>query len=239
MEIKEITDKELQHPTRKILKNILYNTNFIDPKYNDLLFEYFTRGLTCSNTLTYREHNLNHSFLFYATIKDNYKAAKYMLENGATPNFYCGLNRSTALHYACLHHNERIVELLLKHGAKTNLTDGGGSTPMIMLVMGIMNDIGNNIRMNIKYRLITLLIENGANPYAGRFGSYNSIEVAEKYYGSDMYNFILDEYNWYRRRKLIMFRKVFRDNHPKFKDLRASNEVIETPEWAKNIGIDC
>lgn len=236
MNIKILTDTQLQKPSVKTLKTILYNTNYVSSMFNDLLFEYFERGLPV-DTLEFREHNITSSFLYYAVLKGNYDVAEYMLKNGADPNYRAGLNRSTALHRACLHHDERLVKLLLDYDAKPNSKDGGGSTPLIMLVMGPIVDNENTYRINIKYRIIKLLIKHGANPYAGSFGHHNSLDVAVKYYGKDMYNFILDEYNWHRRRNLVLFRSITRKNDPDIQRIRSMNNNIKIPQWAKDVGI--
>ena len=234
--MKILTDTQLQNPSVETLKTVLYNTNYISSIFNDLLFEYFERGLPVDK-LEFKKDNISSSFLYYAVLKGNFVAVKYMLDHGANPNYHAGLNRSTALHRACLHHNLELVSILLKHGANPNLRDGGKSTPMLMLIMGVIAENGNAYRLTIKHDIIKELIKYGANPYASSFGNRNSLDVALIYYGKEMYDFILDEYNWHRRRKLVMCRSLIRNKNPVIRDIKSASDNAEIPNWAKDVGI--
>ena len=238
MSIQSISDNELQNPDLKTMKKILYNIDYLNPRHNELLFNYFERGLP-PDKLQFREHHLNHSFLQYAALKDNYDAVKYLAENGAMLTYPGGLSRSTALHRACMNHNEEIIMVLLKHGANVNIRDSAKITPLMSLITTAKyyDDARNPLRIERKKRLITILINHGANPYIGLFGYMNCFEVAYKYYGAEMYNFLMDEYNWYNRKNLLMFRLQRRKNNTHIQNTIERNSNQETPQWAKEAGI--
>lgn len=52
------------------------------------------------------------------------------MKEGADPNQYDGLNRTTLLHAACRRGSTDIVELLLTHGANAGLSDHKGNVPL-------------------------------------------------------------------------------------------------------------
>lgn len=55
--------------------------------------------------------------------------ALLLLENGADPNATDKLE-STPLHRACAKGNYRLIQLLLKQSASTNIQDSQGNTPL-------------------------------------------------------------------------------------------------------------
>ena len=52
-----------------------------------------------------------------------------------------------------------------------------------------------------------------------------------------MYNFILDEYNWHRRRNLVLLRSITRKNDPDIQSKCCNFDNIKIPQWAKDVGI--
>lgn len=73
--------------------------------------------------------------LMYAIYRHDVPAVRRLLDSGADPNAYCeGIGpehvAESALMLAAEIGDARIVELLIKHGAKVNVVDGWGMTAL-------------------------------------------------------------------------------------------------------------
>ena len=77
------------------------------------------------------------------------------LEKGFSPNMVLVENKSTLLEYACAKDNFKMVELLLKYKADTELHSANKFTPLASI----------NLQRPLKdNKIFTLLLEHGANP---------------------------------------------------------------------------
>lgn len=70
-----------------------------------------------------------HSCLFFFSFFFLKQIAVLLLENGADPNATDKLE-STPLHRASAKGNYRLIQLLLKQSASTNIQDSEGNTPL-------------------------------------------------------------------------------------------------------------
>jgi len=68
--------------------------------------------------------------LLSATIKNKLEKVKQYLEKCADINVIDANNNNTPLHYAVKNNNEEIVKLLLQRGAKVNIRNDKGETPL-------------------------------------------------------------------------------------------------------------
>ena len=70
--------------------------------------------------------------LYYAASFGLYEIVEYLLENGVDIDEAGGLYEGTALHAAVWRSHKDIVKLLLESGARTDVKDGNGMTPLDM-----------------------------------------------------------------------------------------------------------
>ena len=68
------------------------------------------------------------SALFHAVASDHHEACRLLLESGTKIDVQDRLNQSTPLQIACQDGHERIVTLLLKHGADPTYKNKDGYT---------------------------------------------------------------------------------------------------------------
>ena len=69
-----------------------------------------------------------HTALFHAVASDHHEACRLLLESGTKIDVQDELNQSTPLQIACQDGHERIVTLLLKHGADPTYRNQDGYT---------------------------------------------------------------------------------------------------------------
>lgn len=69
-----------------------------------------------------------------------------LLENGADPNATDKLE-STPLHRASAKGNFRLIQLLLKQSASTNIQDSQGNTPLYVWISTCSTAVGSNKRV--------------------------------------------------------------------------------------------
>ncbi|KAI2616109.1 hypothetical protein GGR54DRAFT_611210 [Hypoxylon sp. NC1633] len=90
-----------------------------DPE--DTLSALFSNGANINHA-----NNLGFSPLVVACIKQNLKLVKHLLDLGADINHQGPLTKATALMEACCNSDAEIVEILLRRGADTTLTNNNG-----------------------------------------------------------------------------------------------------------------
>ena len=121
----------------------------------------------CSNTETlriflnapfidvFRKDNSGRTLLYVACEKNNYEAAKLLIEKGADVNTTCSSQKSrTPLLMQCYMYypSKSIVELLINNGASVNSKDEDGVSPLIAACYANKTDT-----------VIRCLLNNGAN----------------------------------------------------------------------------
>ena len=62
--------------------------------------------------------------------KNRAYVTELLLSRGADVNKRSGRYHATALHQAAIRNSTDVIEVLLKHGASTNIKDNGGNTPI-------------------------------------------------------------------------------------------------------------
>jgi ankyrin repeat protein len=103
--------------------------NEIRNRYADLLNYSSDNILDPIDPLSYRDSN-GDSLLHIAVLRGDAKTVGTLLAAGFDPNIRGDLG-STPLHYAYEPRNDEIIELLLAHGARTDIEDELGDRPKI------------------------------------------------------------------------------------------------------------
>src|SRR6266496_4114797 len=105
---------------------------------------------------------------------------------------------NTALHWAALHGNARLVKELLERGALATVTNNAGATPLLYAVgnvdaVRVLLDRGADVNRASKFGItplaaaasypqssavVRLLLDQGANPQARSQSGFNSLEAA-------------------------------------------------------------
>lgn len=125
--------------------------------------------------------DMGYTPIMWAVNRNKLPAAKYLVSKGAdvnAHNYY-----ETALRLALMNKNQRMVELLLHHGAKVNDRDENGQTPLLMLV-SMTSCFGKN------ERLAELLINNGADVNARDKYKSSALGYAERYHWDNTVRFL-------------------------------------------------
>ncbi|KAI1921726.1 hypothetical protein LOZ58_004207 [Ophidiomyces ophidiicola] len=118
--------------------------------------------------------DLNSPLLLAASHEDSGAALELLIKNGADID-YVGPFESTALHKAAALKNVTGMRLLIRYGAKTNVRDQDGNTPLHMLL--------RHRNFQSKLDLLQLFIDHGTNVNApNEFGSvplHTAASIAE------------------------------------------------------------
>jgi hypothetical protein len=112
--------------------------------------------------------SLNSNPLIRATLLNNYKIVKLLLEYNANPNLY-DLAKTTPLHIAARKGNIEIVKILLKYNANPNLQDFSGFTSLLRAISNQNTEVAK------------LLLANQANINIANNNNYNGFDLIIKH----------------------------------------------------------
>lgn len=124
--------------------------------------------------------DMGHTPLLWTANRNKLPAAKYLISRGAdlNVNYY----DETPLTDALMKRNERMVALLLDHGASVKTRDKIGRTPLIFLLSS------SYIRED--FRLVKLLVEHGADVNARDKYKSSPLGYAQKYHYDEIADYL-------------------------------------------------
>ncbi len=148
------------------------------------------KSLLAKNTININKPDYKKdTALLIAIQKNKIDAVKFLLENGADPN-YQRPDSITPLRSAIDNENEKIVALLLENGADVNIDNANGWVPLMSAARS-----GN-------LSIVKMLIDKGANVYARTLNGYTPSAIALQYE-----NFHIKDYLQSIQEKLLSEKK--------------------------------
>ncbi len=114
-------------------------------------------------------NNLGTSPLMLASINDDTKMLKFLLEKEANPNLVTSDQGHTALMYASGNGNLENVRQLLNVGAKVNIQDASGWTPL---------SIAASVDSDSSSEIVSILLKNGADKSVVNNDGNKAIDIA-------------------------------------------------------------
>lgn len=93
------------------------------------------KNLIDNTVVSYKKHFCKTRFALFSGVRNNSMKETFIaLKNGVDVNSISLISSNTALHYAVIERNTKIVKFLLKRGANINAQNKYGVTPLMLAV---------------------------------------------------------------------------------------------------------
>lgn len=150
------------------------------------------------------QKQLNKNLVTYSSNRSSLNVLRDLLKKGADPNCddYNGLS---PLHYACVNHFDKAVELLVEYGADVNKKSADGLTPFTLLTRFFLDYSYHKHEKSFK-KIIDILIKNGAN-----IDDKIENKYFDDYVNRNLVEYIIDTYPE-KYEELLMIKKIDKYN---------------------------